>query len=196
MAFTDIDICASAMVMIGDSPITSFDDGTTQAIIAENLYEATVKELLGSYPWRFCTQQSQLSRLVAAPESVWDAAYQLPNDLLNIETVIVENYPINFDRFEDMIYCDATSTDIVILSGMYRVDEQFWPSYFTSYLRIKLASLFALSASAQVEVANYMERKALREGAVARNRDAQGRTAPKFRTDRIINDRFQSARTT
>ena len=39
MATTKIDICARALVMIGAQPITSFTDGSTEALVANNVYE-------------------------------------------------------------------------------------------------------------------------------------------------------------
>ena len=190
MAFTDIDICSQALVLIGEKPITSFTDGTTPAIASENLYEATVQDLLGNYPWRFATAQAQLTRLANAPATEWDAAYQLPNDLLSVETVMVQDRVIDFDRFEDRLFCNATENDAVILEGTYRVAEQFWPPYFLSYLRFVLASKFAFSVAAQTETAQMFDQKAMREGAIARNRDAMARTAPKFQTDRFLTNRF------
>ena len=38
MATTSIDICARALVMIGASPISSFSDGSTEALVASNIY--------------------------------------------------------------------------------------------------------------------------------------------------------------
>lgn len=190
MAFTDIDLCSQALVLIGESPITAFTDGTTASTVAVNLYEATVKDTLGNYPWRFATAQAQLSRLADAPETEWDAAYQLPANILSIETVMVNDKAIDFDRYEDRIFCNASENDTVILEATYRVDEQFWPPYFLSYLRYTLAAKFAFSVAAQIETANMFEQKAMREGAIARNRDAQARTAPRFVTDRFLRNRY------
>lgn len=189
MTFTDIDICSQALVMIGAEPISSFSDGTTESIVATTLYEATVQDTLGNYPWRFATAQAVLTRLAAEPETEWDAAYQLPSNILSIETVMINDNAIDFDRFEDRIFCNATETDEVILEATYRVDEQFWPPYYINYLRLRLASLFAHSVAAQTDTASMIDRKAMREGAIARNQDARSRTAPRFLTDRFIRNR-------
>lgn len=34
-----IDICARALILIGAEPITSFDDGNNEALVASNVYE-------------------------------------------------------------------------------------------------------------------------------------------------------------
>ena len=35
-----IDVCSRALILIGADPITSFDDGNNEALIASNMYEA------------------------------------------------------------------------------------------------------------------------------------------------------------
>ena len=46
MATTKVDICARALVMIGASPISSFSDGSTEALVASNVYEDIVQSSL------------------------------------------------------------------------------------------------------------------------------------------------------
>ena len=38
-ADTPLDICSRALILIGADPISSFDDGTTEATVAVNMYE-------------------------------------------------------------------------------------------------------------------------------------------------------------
>ena len=87
MALTSIDVCARALILIGASPITSFDDGTTEAIVADNLYQDTVRDLLSRHRWRFASSQIQMNRLVDAPEHKWDAAYQIPAECILVHGV-------------------------------------------------------------------------------------------------------------
>ena len=87
MAITDIDICARALILIGASPITSFDDGTTEATVASNLYEDTVKDLLSRHRWRFSTGQVQMSRLTAVPDA--------PNCWLTISVLSAMDPPLS-----------------------------------------------------------------------------------------------------
>ena len=61
MAITKIDICARALVMIGAQPITSFTDGSTEALVANNVYEDITKASLTRHRWRFATTQATLS---------------------------------------------------------------------------------------------------------------------------------------
>ena len=40
---TAIDICNRGLIFIGAEPITSFDDGTTEARVAANVYEDVIQ---------------------------------------------------------------------------------------------------------------------------------------------------------
>ena len=63
MATTKVDICARALIMVGASPISSFSDGSTEALVASNIYEDIVEASLCRTRWRFATTQKQISLL-------------------------------------------------------------------------------------------------------------------------------------
>ena len=176
MAITNIDICARALIMVGAAPITSFSDGSTEATVAANLYEDTVRDLMTRHRWRFCTGQSQLSRLVEAPKDKWDAAYQLPSDLLVLNSVRVNDFSIYYDRYQNLVYCNASENDEVIADYTFRADEDLWPPYFIMAVELALAELFAYSVANQVQTADYIAKKAMRQLAVAKNLDSQAQT--------------------
>ena len=60
MATTKVDICSRALVMIGASPISSFTDGSTEALVASNVYEDIVESSLTRHRWKFATNQKPL----------------------------------------------------------------------------------------------------------------------------------------
>jgi hypothetical protein len=191
MATSNIDICARALVMIGAAPITSFSDGTTEATVAANLYEDTVRDLISRNRWRFAAGQTQLSRRTDAPDAKWDAAYQLPSDLLLLHDVTVNGDVIDYDRYQDLVYCDADEADLVYADYTFRALEDLWPPYFTTAVELTLASIFAYAVANQIQTADYMEKKALRQMALARNIDSQAQTTRAFDLSR-----FEKARRT
>tara|TARA_R110000796_G_scaffold3212_8_gene12299 strand:- start:12 stop:608 length:597 start_codon:yes stop_codon:yes gene_type:complete len=194
MSVTKFDICAQALIMIGAQPITSFEDGTTEAIACANLYENAVRDQLARYRWRFSVGQVQLSRLVTAPSTKWDAAYQLPATCLQLITVMVNGNPVRFDRYEDRVFCDASEADEVYLEGVFRIDESYWPPYFVTLMIYSMASMLAFSVAQQENLSALMEQRALRQGAISRSIDAQGRTAPRIDTDRLVTVRYRGTR--
>ena len=194
MATTKIDICARALVMIGANPITSFADGTTESTVASNLYLDTVKNTLSSYRWRFASKQAQLSRLTDAPDHKWDAAYQLPSDLVGLHGVFVNDIPIKFERYGDMVYNDATSTDKVYIDYTFYDEsatnpEEFFPPYFIFLLELSLASIFGYAVAQNNALSDSLEGKAQRQLAIAKNLDAQQRTSSRLRVTRFANTR-------
>ena len=69
-----IDICSRALILIGAEPITSFDDDTSEALIAGNMYEDIARSNLVSTRWRFATNQAVLNRLSDDPTGRFNAA--------------------------------------------------------------------------------------------------------------------------
>ena len=177
--------------MIGASPITSFSDGTTEATVASNLYEDTVRDMLTRHRWHFASGQKQLSRLVDAPLNRWDAAYQLPAAILRLSAVMVNDTPIAYDVYQDNVYCNATENDEVYADYIYRAIEEYWPPYFTKALEFELASIFAYSVAAQENLSGIREKRAIRQLAISRNIDSQGQT-----TKRLNVQRYHQLRTT
>jgi hypothetical protein len=194
MSINAVSICQQALVMIGANPIASLDDDTTEGIACRTLYEPTVRDELSQYRWRFASGIEQISRLEAAPATKWEAAYQLPPECLVPSTVYVNGKPIEFDRYEDNIFCDAAEAEVVLLEGIYRVAEQFWPPYFERLIVYRMASQLVHSIAAQVDTADLLDRRAIRHAALARNRDAQGRTATRIDTTRLIRTRSTNNR--
>ena len=191
---TNIDICARALVMIGASPISSFDDGTTEATVASNTYEDTVRADLSMMRWRFASGQSQLSRLTDTPAGRFDAAYQLPSDLLSLHTVTINDNILSYDRYEDMVYCKAASGDVLIADYTYRADESSWPPYFILLAQYHMAATFAASVARSGDMQNLFLQQYVSQMRLAKNLDSQEQTARKIPTNRFA--RFRNSTST
>ena len=89
MATTKIDICARALIMIGAQPISSFSDGSTEALVASNIYDDVVEASLTRCRWRFATTQAELSLLANAPTGRFDYAYQVPTSPAVLQIITI-----------------------------------------------------------------------------------------------------------
>ena len=69
---TDVSICSEALILLGQTAITSFDDGTAGAGAASKIYPKVKSSTLGMYPWTFTLAKVQLGQLAAAPTNVWE----------------------------------------------------------------------------------------------------------------------------
>ena len=184
-----VDICARALILIGAEPITSFDDGTTEALVSVNMYEDVARSSLVNARWRFATNQAVLNRLSDEPTGRYDNAYQQPTETLMIHAVTVNDNPIEYQIYGDKIFADTSTSDELIVDFTRRANEQDWPSYFTIAVEYALATLFATSIARDSGLAALMQDAATKAMAKARSLDAQQQTTRKLVTSRFITDR-------
>ncbi len=184
-----IDIASRALVLIGAEPITSFDSSSTEALVATNMYEDTVRAMLSTARWRFATEQAVLNQLSDVPTGRFDIAHQLPSNLLVLHGVTVNDNLIEFTVYGDKVFSDTTSSDTLVADFTFRADEVDFPSYFSLALQYSLASIFATSIARDDNLMQLMETKANLLMAKARNIDAQQQTTRKLVTSRFISNR-------
>ena len=188
-ANSPIDICSRALILIGAEPITSFDDGNNEALIASNMYEDIARSALVNARWRFATNQSILNRLSDAPTGRYDAAYQLPSGWLMTHSVTVNDTPIMYQTYGSKLYCDESNTSELVLDYTYRADETDWPSYFTIAVQYEMASVLASSLARDTGLSAAMQQQAQITMMKARSLDAQQQTTRKLNTSRFIAQR-------
>ena len=184
-----IDIASRALVLIGAEPITSFDSSSTEALVATNMYEDTVRAMLSTARWRFATEQAVLVELSDTPTGRFDIAHQLPSNLLVLHGITVNDNLIEFTVYGDKVFSDTTSSDTLVADFTFRADEVDFPSYFSLALQYSLASIFATSIARDDRLMQLMETKANQLMAKARNIDAQQQTTRKLSTSRFISNR-------
>ena len=184
-----IDIASRALVLIGAEPITSFDSSSTEALVATNMYEDTVRAMLSTARWRFATEQAVLNQLSDVPTGRFDIAHQLPSDLLVLHGITINDNLIEFTVYGDKVFSDTTSSDTLVADFTFRADEVDFPSYFSLALQYSLASIFATSIARDDRLMQLMETKANQLMAKARNIDAQQQTTRKLVTSRFISNR-------
>tara|TARA_R100000995_G_scaffold42456_1_gene19854 strand:- start:10338 stop:10925 length:588 start_codon:yes stop_codon:yes gene_type:complete len=176
VADSSIDISSRALILIGAEPITSFTDGSTESLVASNLYEDICRSALSNTRWRFATNQAVLNRLTDAPTGRYDHAYQLPSDTLIVHAVTVNDLPIGYQIYGDMVYADTSTSDSVIADYSFRATEENFPSYFTIALQYALASAFASSIARDMSLMQMMSQMADQAMLKARNIDSQQQT--------------------
>jgi hypothetical protein len=188
-ANTPIKVCSRALILIGEEGISSFTDGTAQSDVANAMYEDIARTALTNSRWRFATQQAELNRLVSAPTGRFDAAYQLPGDLLMLSAVTVNDHPIKYDTYGDKVFCDASENEVLVADYIYRADEADWPPYFTIAVEYSMAAVFAVSIARDSSMSQMMEQKAQFHMIQARRLDSQQQTSRKLNTSRFIAQR-------
>jgi hypothetical protein len=189
VANSSIDIAARALILIGANPITSFDDVSTEALIANNMYEDVARAALCNTRWRFASNQAELNLLSDTPTGRFDRAHQLPSDLLMLHTLTVNDNILTYSIYGDKVFSDASTSDKVIADYAFRANEIDWPSYFTLAVEYELASVFASSIARDEKLAELMSVKANQYMAKGRNLDSQQQT-----TRKLVVNRFKTTR--
>ena len=188
-ANTPLDICSRALILIGAEPISSFDDGTTEATVAVNMYEDVVQAALVNSRWRFATNQKIINRLTDAPTGRYDHAYQLPTDMIMLHGATENGNLIEYQVYGDKLFSDTTETDTVIVDYSFRASEVDFPSYFTLSVEFSLAIIFATSIARDSGLASLMTERAELSMAKARSLDSQQQTTRKLETSRFLTAR-------
>lgn len=188
-ANSPIDICSRALILIGAEPITSFEDGNTEALVAVNMYEDIARASLVNTRWRFATNQAVLNRLSDAPTGRYEKAYQLPSDMLMLHAVTVQDLPIEYQTYGSKVYSDTSDNDTLVADYTFRAEEDTWPSYFTIAVVYSLSIVFATSIARNSNLAGIMADQAQITMAKARNLDSQQQTSRKLVTSRFITER-------
>ena len=189
VANSDIDIASRALILIGAEPITSFSSDTTEALVASNLYEDTVRTALCTSRWRFATNQAQLNQLTATPTGRFDVAHQLPQDMLMLHAVTIDDQLIEYTIYGNKLFHNVTATNPVIADYTFRADEVNFPSYFTLAVEYALAASFALAIARDDAMGQMMERIAQQLMQQAKTLDSQQQTTRKLVTSRFITER-------
>jgi len=188
-AESSVKVANNALYLIGAEPLTAFTDDSAQANVAEAIYEDTIRAALETHRWRFAAMQEDLVRLTSAPAHRFDAAYAYPDDFVHMIGVFINDNPIEYDRYDSMIYCNAASTDTVTADFIYRADEADWPSSFRIGVQFRLAETFAMTLARDGAMSKLMETRGDVAMARARRIDSQQQTTKKLNTSRFITQR-------
>lgn len=149
-----VDICNQALVLVGDSGIISFNDGSTGAKLCDSLYRNTKRALLRSYPWNFAITRKQLAQDANAPANEWTYAYALPAKCLRVLDVYVGDDLIapkaHYDELKYALEHDRILTHQrnIFLRYVEEVDEDRFDPAFADALAYELAYRFAYPLNA------------------------------------------------
>jgi len=189
MSLTKIGLCSRALLKIGVNAISSFEEGSAEAEIAQNLFPGVCDSLLSSYPWSFATAQVRLARLTATPIADFSYAYQLPNDFLRALSVGTGGVGrgVTFRIQEKRLHTDMEN---VTLSYIFRPEPSEFPPYFTQGLITHLSAEFCLPLTESASRGEAFLRMGEKEIQKARNIDSQQQTPQTIALDGLVGVRY------
>lgn len=191
MALTDINVCNRALLQIGAASIASLADDSVEANNCEVLYPDVKETAFSLFPWRFAVQQIDLGD-PASPDPLdkWDHFWTIPSEVIRVNTVTHNGYPVKYEIFQDKIACNNTITDTLIMDAVTDMDEAEWPPYFTNYVVYFLASTLAGPLTANAEIMALTDQKSEMAYRRARYADSQQKTTSKVVTSRFLTRRY------
>ena len=184
-----IDIASNALLLIGDSPISSFTEAGAGAQAAANLYPQTKEMVLSYHPWTFAMKEQQLSRLSQAPDTRtnYKYAYRVPTDLIRLWALFpYSNYVI----IGTNIYSNEES---LLARYVYDVPETNIPAHCVKAMEYQLASEFSISVTEDENKAGLYQNKANSQLAKASNIDSQGQPQEAIKSSPFVEARFQGS---
>lgn len=141
-----LSICSDALLLLGANPLSSFNEGTTAATVADRLYDDIKTTVLTQYPWSFTLKKVQLAQSTSTPLNEWAYAYQLPSDRIAAPRAVFYSGAVgvptttDFEIFGDKLYTDFPT---IYIDYQYDPGEANYPKYFVQLLKYFMAWHFA-----------------------------------------------------
>lgn len=188
MALNDVALASRALIRIGAAPITSFDDGTAESEISGALFGPVRDALLSAYGWSFATGQAELNQLETPPVADYAKAFELPTDFLRALSAGsgARGRGLTFRIARGALHTDA---DAVVLTYIFRPEEEEFPPYFDAALIARLSAELTIPLTENTSRAEAMFRLAEGEYERARQIDAQQDTPGRIERFSLIEAR-------
>ena len=172
MALSSIALCSRALLKLGGTTITSFDEGTAEAEIAANMYPSVRDALLSAHPWSFATAQQRLGVLTAQPVADYAKAFQLPANFLRALSAgdSTRGNGMEYRIAERRLH---SNSDAVTITYIFRPNEIDFPAFFDQALIARLAAEFCIPLTESTSRAEVLHRLADQEFQRAKTIDAQ-----------------------
>lgn len=117
-----VSVANKAIVLLGGTPILSFEDNSTEAITVKAAYAAVRDKVLEDRQWTFASSRRKLTPDAVAPEFGFSHRFLIPSDVIRIFNAddLSGNNNLKWEREEDYILCDSAEIQIKFIK---RVDD-------------------------------------------------------------------------
>lgn len=180
-----VEICSTALMLLGHKPISSLDEPGAGALLSKNLYDTTYLNFLASNNWNFAQKYISLNRLSAEPSHPnYKYQYQMPSDYVRINTVIPHS---DYKIFEDKILSNQTDLGI---DYFYTVREELLPPYAVRAMEYLMASTLAIPLTVDTKKAELYTNLYQRQLIQSMNIDSQAEPSEGWADSPITDVRF------
>lgn len=184
---TAVSICSNALILLGQSPIASFTEGTKAAQVASNLYPDLARDFLRGHPWNAAMRRVRLSPQSSAPAFGWRSSFLLPADCLRVWEVKFGDTDIEHKVEGRAVLANETGVDLVYISN---IPEDQWDSGMVSAMTYKMAGAMAYAVTASAALADGWMSAADRKMREAKAMDGQEGTPDEMGDSPLMESRY------
>lgn len=179
-----IEVINAALARMGAQPLQDLSARSKPAIIANELYEAEVRNLMARHRWSFCIREETLT-YQGATEGLYSSVFVLPPDCISLVNVTVDGGLIDYRLEGAKVLCNqAQGTNLRALYS-YRANEGDWADDFAMGVVMMLHAHFVRALREEGAEADRLESRAEVKLATAMVRDRrQSPPTPVMRTNR------------
>lgn len=186
-----IKVMNAALAELGVNPITTFLDNSIAARTGNALFDDILEAALSEYPWRFARDRVQLTQVAIAAPPPWQSLWQLSNTALAVHAIYENDQQVLFDRFGTKIATMTVTTAPVQVWAEITasVSPDQWAGYFRRAFILHLAAALAMPITQSEQVEQRLIGLAREAMALAKSRDAQGRSPSRIDAKMFIRAR-------
>lgn len=167
---TNITIANNALAMLGDDPISDFNEGSVRSSLVRDMYDNVLLSTLRALPWNCAMRRVVLSPSVGAPAFGFTYKFNLPSDWVRTLSINEKQDIINFKVEGRTILTDV---DTLQLRYVFKnEDAATYDAGLVDVLTFKLAAALAYPITKSTTQVQLMEQKAAEAMRVAKGIDA------------------------
>lgn len=174
MATSEVEICRNALLLLGDSEISSFDDQGDRVTLVANLWPNARDAVLRAHPWNCSVKRVALAAEATTPAFDYSYSYLLPGDWLRTLSVGLRGDAPQFEQETGRILMDDS---VCYLRYIFRNENV--STYDAMLVAAMEAYMAMLAAYPITKSASVQERMAsLYDGQLKRARSVDGQEQP------------------
>lgn len=156
---SEVEICSDSLLLLGEEPITSFDDAAKKARLCKRFYPVIRDAVLRAYPWRCAIKYQALNILTgdsAIPESQYAYTYQLPTNPYCLRALLLNNdKTVQWEVIGRKLVTDEASVTLKYISRV--TDPGDFDSLLLMAISIQLAQAIAYPITGNPTFTKVME---------------------------------------
>ncbi|MEJ2895813.1 hypothetical protein RVU96_16790 [Bordetella avium] len=183
-----ISICSNALLRLGGSPISSFEDPSKYAPAAGNIWPTVRDAILRAHYWNFATKRVLLAPRADAPAFDYRFAFDVPGDWLRTLQVGQAGWAHEFQKEGRSILANINPLPLVYI---FRNDEtSTWDDAVVEVAELKMAAALAYLVTASTSLRDSYNQEADVMLARAKSLDGQDGSPEQFPDSPLLAARF------